>query len=32
LIEKNWDRLQELSKCRNNSNSENFRRDWNWAN
>jgi putative endonuclease len=27
LIEKNWDRLQELSKCRNNSNSENFRRD-----
>ena len=24
LIEKNWDRLQELAKCRNDSNSENF--------
>jgi len=25
LIEKNWAKLQELAKCRNNSNSENFR-------
>jgi putative endonuclease len=24
LIEKNWDRLQELAKCRNDSNSKNF--------